>query len=257
MKYLKAFETEAEYTAYKNGSYFVTPNVSYIRENGVIEYNKASLRYNTVDLGLPSGILWVDRNVGASSPEEAGLYFQWGDTVGYTAEQAFNGEKIFDWTSYFDTTDNGATFIKYSNDKLTALETSDDAVIANMGSEYRMPTKDEVDELRDNCSITFIDLQGNEYRYPEGPNDPTIDTNNLKGIRFASKVNSNSIFIPASGLCVENYLYEVNNCGRSWASGFDVGDRSSSAQSIHFDCYGCNLGVNEYRCYGFSIRGVK
>ena len=49
----------------------------------------------TVDLGLPSGLLWADRNVGAESPEDPGLYFQWGDTVGYTAEQVANGEKSF------------------------------------------------------------------------------------------------------------------------------------------------------------------
>ena len=38
---------------------------------------------NTIDLGLPSGLLWADRNIGAENPEGAGLYFQWGDTVGY------------------------------------------------------------------------------------------------------------------------------------------------------------------------------
>jgi hypothetical protein len=247
MKYLKAFETEAEYTAYKNGSYFVTPNVSYIRENGVIEYNKASLRYNMVDLGLPSGILWADRNVGASSPEEAGLYFQWGDTVGYTAEQALNGEKIFDWTSYFDTTDNGATFIKYSNDKLTALETSDDAVIANMGSEYRMPTKDEVDELRDNCSITFIDLQGNEYSQDE--NDLTADT--LKGIKFTGN-NGNSIFIPFVGALWKSAINTSYLC--TWAS--DLSSNDSHGNGLIYTSTG---QPNDFitRSAGLTIRAVK
>lgn len=40
--------------------------------------------YDYVDLGLPSGNLWVTKNIGAETPEDAGLYFQWGDTQGYT-----------------------------------------------------------------------------------------------------------------------------------------------------------------------------
>ena len=40
-----------------------------------------------VDLGLPSGLLWAKKNLGAATEEDAGLYFQWGDTQGYTAEQ--------------------------------------------------------------------------------------------------------------------------------------------------------------------------
>ena len=48
-----------------------------------------------VDLGLPSGNLWATCNVGASSPEQAGLYFAWGETTGVTAEQVENGERKF------------------------------------------------------------------------------------------------------------------------------------------------------------------
>lgn len=144
IKYLKYFEQTSAYEAYKNGSDYVTPNVSYVVENNIVNYDpesNASSSYVMVDLGLPSGLLWADRNIGASSPEDAGLYFHWGDTVGYSSEQVANGEKAFDmdWDDYFDTTD-GYTFNKYANDKLTILESSDDAATVNMGSEYRMPT---------------------------------------------------------------------------------------------------------------------
>jgi hypothetical protein len=44
------------------------------------------LTYNAVDLGLPSGTLWADRNVGATSPEDYGTYFAWGETDGFTCE---------------------------------------------------------------------------------------------------------------------------------------------------------------------------
>lgn len=50
--------------------------------------------YEYVDLGLPSGLLWAKYNIGANSEEEAGLYFQWGDIQGYTAEQVGDGEGL-------------------------------------------------------------------------------------------------------------------------------------------------------------------
>ena len=60
--------------------------------------------YDYVDLGLPSGTLWATCNVGASKASDAGLYFQWGDTQGYTKEQIgiVDGKKKFalDWSDY-------------------------------------------------------------------------------------------------------------------------------------------------------------
>ena len=58
--------------------------------------------YGSIDLGLPSGTKWAAQNVGASKPSEYGLYFQWGDTVGYTADQVGtgNGQKEFTWSDY-------------------------------------------------------------------------------------------------------------------------------------------------------------
>ena len=56
--------------------------------------------YEFVALGLPSGLLWATCNVGATSPEQTGLYFAWGETVGYTAEQVENGERSFSSSEY-------------------------------------------------------------------------------------------------------------------------------------------------------------
>ena len=84
------------------GEDVVLPNVSYCKDNNLY-YNpfvKPTSSYVAVDLGLPSGLLWADRNVGATSPEDAGLYFAWGDTVGYTAEQIDNEEHIFSKDTY-------------------------------------------------------------------------------------------------------------------------------------------------------------
>ena len=56
-------------------------------------------KYELIDLGLPSGTLWMDRNIGASSPEDAGLYFAWGETQGYTADEVGRTRK-FIWKDY-------------------------------------------------------------------------------------------------------------------------------------------------------------
>ena len=57
-------------------------------------------KYEFVDLGLPSGTKWATTNVGATKPEEFGLYFAWGETEGYTADDVNNGVKQFSWADY-------------------------------------------------------------------------------------------------------------------------------------------------------------
>lgn len=54
--------------------------------------------YDYVDMG-DAGI-WCTHNIGASRPEEGGLFFAWGETQGYTPEQVKNGEHTFNWASY-------------------------------------------------------------------------------------------------------------------------------------------------------------
>lgn len=79
MKYLKQFKQASEYEAFKESEDYVTPNVSYIVEDGNINYEPhvyVEPPFTMVDLGLPSGTLWADRNIGAASPEDVGLYFQ-------------------------------------------------------------------------------------------------------------------------------------------------------------------------------------
>ena len=109
MKYLKEFSTENDYLTYRNDkSKYLKPNVSLCDDNGSVYYNyppePKPNGHDYVDLGLPSGTLWATMNVGASKPSDAGLYFQWGDTQGYTADQVGTGDgkKKFssDWSDY-------------------------------------------------------------------------------------------------------------------------------------------------------------
>lgn len=257
MKYLKQFKQVSEYEAFKAGDEYITPNVSFVEDSNEVMFGPVvkSLVYNMVDLGLPSGLLWADRNVGATSPEDQGLYFAWGDTVGYTAEQIANGEKAFasNWSDYFDTTDGGSTFNKYNNvGGLTVLQPEDDAATVNMGAEYRMPTEADFDELINNCTVSLIDLQGNEA---------SSDNEYLKGIKFTGS-NGNSIFIPSTGCYFDNgVMYGIFDYDSNlWSSSLGSPSRLDSSQSYN-GCYFLfdgDLDVDkEDRYYGQPIRGVK
>ena len=189
------------------------------------EHTQNNCGYSFVDLGLPSGLLWATCNVGATSPEQTGLWFAWGETVGYTAEQVTSGVRKFDKISY------NAKEIK-SN-----LAPEQDAARANLGGNWRIPTKDEFQELIDNCDVMW-----------------TADYNGtgVAGRVFTSKVNGNSVFFPAAGYYNGSSVYSVGSYGfylsASWYS-------SSGAWELAFDSggqylYGCG------RCCGQSVRGV-
>lgn len=266
----------------------------------------SGLTYNMVDLGLPSGLKWADRNVGASNPEHYGSYFQWGDTNAYTfdesaeitteqlvdilnsligpgitvdnvkdvlASQGVTGNdlsdafkaagmdavimnKFFNEDSYFDTRDHGSTFNKYNhNGGLTVLESIDDAATVNMGSNYRMPTIEEVKELINNTTHTYIDLDGNEYGLEEAQ-DGAIEEGKLKGIRFTGS-NGNSIFIPAAGYCYESQLDDFGMDGELWSSSLSYGIDGNARYLIFFYDGDVNELGNSERYQGRSVRGVQ
>ena len=113
-----------------------------------------------VDLGLPSGLLWADRNVGASSPEVYGNYYAWGETA---------PKEVYNWNTYAHGK-TSRTLTKYctvSNygrngftDNLTTLEASDDAATVNIGGGARTPTDDDWQELLDNTTSTWTTQNG-------------------------------------------------------------------------------------------------
>lgn len=256
MKHLKLFSTEAQYTAFKESSDFVLPNVSYAKDNNIVYYNPgsgSSSDYIMVDLGLPSGLKWADRNVGAASPEDVGLYFAWGETAGYTAEQVEAGEKTFNWSNCFDTIDGGSSFNKYATDKLTVLETADDAAMVNMGSDWRMPTDTECEELINNTVASFIDLDGNEFSQSDAQSG-AITEGNLKGVRFTG-TNGNSIFMPAAGYCDEDMVDGISLVGYFWSSSLNTSS-SQEARLMFFYHVGGLEVYNTDRYVGLSIRGV-
>lgn len=150
-------------------------------------------RVQFVDLGLPSGILWADRNLGASSPEDFGDGYAWGEVQTKTT---------FTWDNYKYGKENELTkycedYEKGTIDNLTELEQSDDAIYVNCGGGY-MPTLSQVTELIENTTQEWTTLNG------------------VQGMRFTGQ-NGNSIFIPANngdfGVIWASTLNGNNNYG--------------------------------------------
>ena len=99
---------------------------------------------NCVDLGLASGLLWAKCNMGATEPTDRGNYYAWGETS--TKKKYYS-----DNYKHFKI-DGGIKVLKYNEkDGKTVLDLNDDAARANIGAGYRIPTKEDWEELLDNC----------------------------------------------------------------------------------------------------------
>ena len=184
-----------------------------------------------VDLGLPSGLLWATCNVGATSPEQAGRYFAWGETEGFTAEQIARGERKFYKTSYK---------AKKIKEHLTLEQ---DAAHVYMGGNWRMPTRDEYEEL---ISPSYTTQTW------------TTDYNEtgVKGYVITSKTNGNSIFLPAAGYCYGFSMLGVSRGGHYWSASIQPLLTPNSALLLLFhSCDICAGGINNIFC-GHPVRAV-
>ena len=224
-----------------------------------------------VDLGLPSGNLWTKCNLGATTEDEAGLYFAWGDTVGYTAEQVGNGEglKHFSWNDYTFGTSSNLT--KYNAiDNKTVLDLEDDAAHAMLGGLWRMPTYDECMELYQNTDIFLVLSDGREIEanYSAATNEdgmykiPWTDTSftgqtgvTISGCKFCNKSDASKyIFVPASGYASDGSVRVEGVYGRLWSSSLS----SNYVFQAWYPGFGGELcGVDDFsRCYGYGIRPI-
>lgn len=144
-----------------------------------------------VDLGLPSGLKWATCNVGASSPEEHGDYFAWGETI--TKDSYNHANSLTIGKSESELRSQG--IIRKDNN----LTLSHDAASSNWGNTWRIPTKLEFEELEKECKWIWTSLEGQN------------------GYKIIGK-NGNSIFLPAAGSRYKTSLTDINNHGNYWSS---------------------------------------
>ena len=195
--------------------------------------------FEFVDLGLPSGTLWSTCNVGADKPSDFGLYFQWGDVQGYTAEQVGTKKRFandfsdYKWHLSGDDFDND-NFTKYKTEG-DVLELEDDAAHVNMGGSWHIPSSEQIQELINETTSNWIKLDG------------------VNGKLFTSD-NGKSIFIPAAGVASNGSLSDSGSDGYVWSSTLSTVS-VNSGRYLGFDSDNVNL-YYDYRCNGFSVRGV-
>ena len=193
--------------------------------------------YEYVDLGLPSGTKWATCNVGADSPEEYGDYFAWGET---TTKSSYN------WSTYkwcngrYDTQIKYCTSSSYGTvDNNIVLDLEDDAAYVNWGSSWRMPTRTEQIELRNTSYTTWT----------------WTTLNGVKGYKVRSKINGNSIFLPAAGYRIDSDLYGAGSQGYYWSSSLNT-DGSDGAYDFLYNETDYVKSSSSRREIGQSIRPV-
>lgn len=170
-----------------------------------------------VDLGLPSGLKWATMNVGANSPSDYGQYFAWGETV---QKQNF-------------TESNSVTFGRTMGN--IGGNPQYDVARANWGGNWRLPTKEEMQELVDYCTWVFTTMGSHNGFMVTGP-------------------NGKQIFLPAAGYRYGTSLYTIGSRGDYWSS--SPYDGSQYAYKLYFNSDGTRRVDWSIRYCGQSVRPV-
>ena len=218
--YVRAYATNSAGTGYGNVVSFTT-----IEEEE--EYDGIINGHEYVDLGLPSGLKWATCNVGASSPEDYGNYYAWGEVTTKSTYDTGNSETYglsisqLQSQGYIDGEGN--------------LTPSHDAATANWGGSWRMPTRTEQQELLNNCTWTWCIKNGKNGYKVTGP-------------------NGNSIFLPAAGYRNGSSLYYAGSYGGYWSS-TPREDSSDDAWNLYFTSSVQYMNYG-HRYYGRSVRPV-
>lgn len=184
-----------QYISIGNGKYEYTMHENYINmalgKSGYIQipqsdsYNGWNRTNNPswhdyVDLGLPSGLLWATCNIGANTPEEYGDYFAWGEVIGFLGGKTNFLEDNYKYMSSGMLTKYCVESRVGSVDNVTQLELTDDAANYNWKGKWKMPTKEDYEELISNCTVSFTTFNG------------------VAGFLLTAN-NNNTIFFPSSG----------------------------------------------------------
>lgn len=191
-----------------------------------------------VDLGL--SVKWATCNVGATSPEEYGDYFSWGET---------KPKDNYSWGTYSLCKGTSRTMTKYclyssfgTVDNLSILDSKDDAACMNWGGSWRMPSKKEQDELRKKCRWE----KTKDYKGTGVPG--FVVTSMVDG--YTDK----SIFIPSAGCYNDVGPVNIGSYGYYWSNQL-YPNYSYGAYSVYLTTVSVDWDM-DYRNYGMSVRAV-
>ena len=205
-----------------------------IYEMGAVSSSDWGLTYSIVhtyvDLGL--SVKWATCNMGATSSEQYGSYFTWGE---------IETKSKYAWSTYKWCNGSSTSLTKYCTnsqygtvDNKTTLDLEDDAAYMNWGGSWRMPTWAELNELWNGCNWTWT------------------TQNNVAGYRATSKTNGKSIFLPAAGVMSDNTLQYNGGNGYCPSSSLRGNTNASGLGFYNGSLYQCNIDF----CNGYPVRPV-
>ena len=191
-----------------------------------------------VNLGL--SVMWAKCNVGAKKETDYGSYFMWGDIMNKTNSNCT-------WKTYKYCNGSDTTMTKYCTniaygqvDNKTTLEPEDDTATQIMGGNWRMPTSVEIQELIDNTTNEWI---------------TNYNGSGVNGKKFTSKINGNSIFIPASGYRSGSSFRDQGELGDVWSSSLYT-TYPNYTYELFFNSSRTQASYNASRGDGLPVRGV-
>lgn len=237
--YLLAGDTSALQNGDVDSDGFITSGDVTFVYNILLGIEPAEEEHEYVDLGLPSGTLWATMNVGASSPEDYGDAFAWGETT---------TKDYVDWSNYKWCNGTISTLTKYCSDSSwgyngftddkTELDPEDDAATANWGEMWRTPSRDQIEELLINCTAECTAMNG------------------VEGLMLTSSINGSSLFFPAAGFY---FFDEVSYSGTDgvYASRTLIIDRTTGAYGLNFDMDGSLGWGGASRAIASRVRAVR
>ncbi len=185
-----------------------------------------------VDMALPSGTKWANANVGANIEEGYGDYFAWGEVK---PKDVYSHDNIkYDW-------ETDAPNAKYTkNDGKTVLEPQDDAATMNWGNSWKTPTKEQMEELVNNCKWEVTTQNG------------------ISGYRVTAS-NGNTLFFPAAGHYNEEHNSKLGIDCDYWTSSLETeGTTYSKAWDLTMSLSKGSARVDDdKRDMGLTVRPVR
>ena len=252
-------ETDKEHLYCKNSNGEIS-KIHHIIDPGEIDLGP---EYRGIDLGLPSGTLWANKNLGAENYKDVGLYFAWGETVGYTENQVGIDKDFNSNNSDYELYNNG-NYIKYnSSDGSNILESIDDAATQIIGPEWKIPTRENLIELVANTDIYIIPIDsqdeiqatytgGTTYTFTFPRQTP------IEGLKFYNKNDHDKfIYHPMTGNGFSGQIQLKDSFLRFWTSSLNVSN-VANAYMLQLNTYsGLGQVFYDLRCIGVPIRAVK
>lgn len=232
-----------EIAGLKKGTAVITVSYHDIKDSCIVNVTG----FESVNLGL--SVRWATCNIGADNPWEYGDYFAWGETETKESYDLMTYKWFAGAIYYYKMDIWYRKLTKYCSisyysyygqcDNKTRLDNEDDVSNVLGGNRWRTPTESDFQELISKCSWRWTTM------------------NNVSGYLITSKINGNSIFLPAAGEKTETELFNQESSCLYWSRNRYMNE-ADDFFSIILYAYPTGVGTQgSFRWGGLPIRPVK